>query len=80
MLTNSKLVHHSHDHRRCINAALARANDLCDAENHRLTPTRESVLRLLWQSHRPMGSLSASGPAGENLRQTYSPTDNLPGH
>jgi Fur family zinc uptake transcriptional regulator len=56
MLTNSKLVHQSHDHRRCINAALARANDLCAAENLRLTPTRESVLRLLWQSHRPMGA------------------------
>jgi len=56
MLTNSKLVHQPHDHRRCINAALARANDLCAAENLRLTPTRESVLRLLWQSHRPIGA------------------------
>ena len=56
MLTNSKLVHQPHDHRRCINAALARANDLCAANNLRLTPTRESVLRLLWQSHRPMGA------------------------
>ena len=56
MLTNSRLVHQPHDHRRCINAALARANDLCAAENLRLTPTRESVLRLLWQSHRPMGA------------------------
>ncbi|MGB0449399.1 MAG: Fur family transcriptional regulator [Porticoccaceae bacterium] len=56
MLTNAKLVHQPHDHRRCINAALARANELCDAQNLRLTPTRESVLRLLWQSHRPMGA------------------------
>lgn len=56
MLTNSRLVHQSHDHQRCINAALARANDLCAAEKLRLTPTRESVLRLLWQSHRPLGA------------------------
>ena len=56
MLTNCKLVHQPHDHRRCIHAAMARANDICSAENHRLTPTRESVLRLLWQSHRPLGA------------------------
>ena len=56
MLTNARLVHQPHDHRRCIHAALARANDLCAAQNLRLTPTRESVLRLLWQSHRPMGA------------------------
>ena len=56
MLTNAKLVHQPHDHRRCINAALAYAKDLCEAENLRLTPTRESVLRLLWQSHRPLGA------------------------
>lgn len=56
MLTNAKLVHQPHDHRRCINAALAYAKDLCETENLRLTPTRESVLRLLWQSHRPLGA------------------------
>ena len=56
MLTNAKLVHQPHDHRRCINAALAQANDLCATQNLRLTPTRESVLRLLWQNHRPMGA------------------------
>ena len=39
MLTNTKLVHQPHDHRRCINAALAYAKDLCEAENLRLTPT-----------------------------------------
>jgi|TARA_B110000967_G_scaffold142378_1_gene145579 Fur family zinc uptake transcriptional regulator len=56
MLTNCKLAHQPHDHRRCINAALARANDLCATEGLRLTATRESVLRLLWQSHRPLGA------------------------
>jgi Fur family zinc uptake transcriptional regulator len=51
MLTNSRLVHQSHDHERCIKAALLRANNLCTEKNARLTTTRESVLRLLWQSH-----------------------------
>lgn len=56
MLTNSKLVHQPHDHRRCINAALDRAKELCETQNLRLTPARESVLRLLWASHRPLGA------------------------
>jgi len=56
MLTNSRLVHQPHDRGRCINAALSRANNLCLEKGVRLTPTRESVLRLLWQSHQPLGA------------------------
>ena len=56
MLTNSRLVHQSHDHGRCINAALTRALDLCADRKARMTPTREAVLRLLWQSHQPLGA------------------------
>ena len=56
MLTNSRLVHQPHDHGRCINAALSRASNLCTEKGVRLTPTRESVLRLLWQSHQPLGA------------------------
>ena len=56
MLTNSRLVHQPHDHGRCINAALSRASNLCLEKGVRLTSTRESVLRLLWQSHQPLGA------------------------
>ena len=56
MLTNSRLVHQPHDHGRCINAALNRARELCSAKKARLTPLRESVLQLLWQSHQPLGA------------------------
>lgn len=56
MLTNTRLVHQPHDHVRCINAALSRARELCEQQDKRLTPARESVLRLLWQSHKPMGA------------------------
>jgi len=56
MLTNSRLVHQPHDHGRCINAALNRAEELCAATKARLTPTRKSVLQLLWQSHQPLGA------------------------
>ena len=56
MLTNAKAVHHPHDHLRGVNRARSRARALCSARRARLTPLREAVLRLLWQSHRPLGA------------------------
>jgi Fur family zinc uptake transcriptional regulator len=56
MLTNAKIVHQHHDHERCINAALLRAKSLCTEKKARMTVTRETVLRLLWQSHKPLGA------------------------
>ena len=71
MLTNSRLVHQAHDHGRCINAALSRAEALCTENQARLTPTRESVLRLLWQSHQPLGAYQLqdqlSKQSGKNI-------------
>lgn len=56
MLTNSRLAYQNHDHKRCINAALQRAQTLCDDNKARLTPIRETVLRTIWASHRPLGA------------------------
>ena len=56
MLTNAKAVHRPHDHLRCVSSAMSRARALCTARQARLTPLREAVLRLLWQSHRPLGA------------------------
>ena len=56
MLTNSRLAYNSHDHKRCIHAALTRAKTLCDAGHVRFTPIREAVLRTIWASHRPLGA------------------------
>ncbi|MCS5587516.1 MAG: transcriptional repressor [Porticoccaceae bacterium] len=56
MLTNARLVHQPHDHVRCINAAIAQAYELCANLQVRMTPTREAILRLLWQSHQPLGA------------------------
>lgn len=56
MLTNARLVYQSHDHDRGINAAIAQAHELCANLNKRLTPTREIILKLLWQSHQPLGA------------------------
>lgn len=56
MLTNARLVYQPHDHVRSLNAAIARAHEICESANVRLTSTRESILKLLWQSHQPLGA------------------------
>lgn len=56
MLTNSKLAYHAHDHSRCLNAALVQATNLCGSRAAKLTPIRESVLRLIWQNHQPVSA------------------------
>lgn len=73
MLTNAKLVHQDHDHGRCINAALLRANALCAENKARMTATRETVLRLLWQSHRPLGAYQLQDQLAELLRKPIAP-------
>lgn len=56
MISNSTTAYQQHDHHRCLKAALAQAKNRCSARKARLTPIRESVLHLLWQSHRPLGA------------------------
>jgi Fur family zinc uptake transcriptional regulator len=73
MLTNSRLVHQPHDHDRCINAALANANSLCAEKNARMTVTRESVLRLLWQSHQPLGAYQLQDQLSRLLNKPVAP-------
>lgn len=56
MLTNSRLAYQTHDHKRCIDAALNKARNVCDDSNVRLTPIREAVFCTIWASHRPLGA------------------------
>ena len=56
MISNSTVAYYHHDHYRCSKAALQKAKSLCKTRNLRLTPIRESVLQLIWQSHRPLGA------------------------
>lgn len=45
-----------HDHRACAEGALARADELCGRRGLQLTDNRRAVLRLLLESHRPLGA------------------------
>lgn len=57
------------DHQHCIDEAMSSAKALCREQQLRLTPVRELVLRLIWQSHKPLGAydlLPALAAAGFN--------------
>ena len=56
MLTNARLVYQPQDQDRSVNAAIAQAHKLCVERGVRMTATRETVLKLLWQSHKPLGA------------------------
>lgn len=68
----------THDHGRCVQQALSQARAACAERGARLTQLREEVLRLVWQSHRPVGAyallemLGARG--GSRRRQPGPPT------
>lgn len=49
-------VYAQHDHHACVDAALQQARTLCATEGARLTPIRQRVLELVWQSHKPVGA------------------------
>lgn len=47
---------HHHDHHQCVADALQQAETLCTARGARLTPLRQRVLELVWDSHQPLGA------------------------
>lgn len=42
-----------HNHKECIAAAMAQAEEVCRQNNARLTRIRRRVLELIWSGHRP---------------------------
>ena len=50
------LAFRQHDHSACIDTALTTARRICEQRGARLTPLREQVLQLVWQSHKPLGA------------------------
>ena len=43
-----------HQHKKCLQTAVAAARDHCAAEGLRLTPLRQQVLELVWENHEPV--------------------------
>jgi len=46
----------NHDHGRCVEEALAAAQEVCRRERARFTPLRRRVFEIVWGSHKPLGA------------------------
>src|SRR5690606_4614308 len=63
-------AHHTHNHRACIEDALATAREPCAERGVQLTPLREKVVQNVWKSHKPvddydlLAELARSNKAG----------------
>lgn len=44
----------THKHQECLQSAIEAAKQHCDISGQRLTPIRQRVLELVWQSHEPV--------------------------
>lgn len=62
-----------HNHQRCIDTAIERARSLCAARGVRLTAQREQVLRLVWQSHKPLGAYALMDMLGAATTRPVAP-------
>lgn len=45
-------LNYEHDHNKCVSNALGTAVQLCVARGVQLTPIRQQVLELIWESHK----------------------------
>lgn len=70
----SALPYRKHNHQACIADALADARAICLRQNARLTATRERVLELIWQSHRPLGAYDVLGMLAQDGHNAAPPT------
>jgi Fur family zinc uptake transcriptional regulator len=63
-----------HDHDRCVDDALKRAEAICAKSGARLTELRRRVLALVWRSHEPVGAYDVLAALGGDGRRAAPPT------
>ena len=63
-----------HDHEHCVDTALARARELCEARHVQLTPLREKVLAIVWRSHTPVGAYDVLDTLSRTHKAARPPT------
>jgi Fur family zinc uptake transcriptional regulator len=73
MSSNVSIACRQHDHHRCINDALTIAQDICKSKGSRLTKLREQVLKIVWQSHKPLGAYSVMDILAEQSTRRVAP-------
>ncbi len=73
-MSSKALPYRPHNHAACVQQALAEARTVCKVQNARLTPTRERVLELIWQSHKPLGAYDLLAALAEDGHNAAPPT------
>ncbi|QBM18763.1 zinc uptake regulation protein [Marinobacter sp. JH2] len=68
------LPYRPHNHQACVSQALTDAQEICRQQNARLTPIRERVLELIWQSHKPLGAYDILAQLGAEGHKAAPPT------
>ncbi|MCW9008467.1 Fur family transcriptional regulator [Marinobacter sp. UBA2498] len=63
-----------HNHDACVSQALTDARTICQRRNARLTPIRERVLELIWQSHKPLGAYDVLAELSSDGHNAAPPT------
>ena len=63
-----------HNHRRCIDEAMAQAEATCRSQGLRMTALRRRVLELVWQSHRPTKAYDLLSKLHDEGRRAAPPT------
>jgi Fur family zinc uptake transcriptional regulator len=63
----------SHNHQACIDNALLTAERICEERDARLTQLRRQVLRLVWQSHKPLGAYTLMDMLAEAAQRRVAP-------
>lgn len=69
----TSIASRQHDHDHCIAAAMATAQQVCAQNGARLTQLREQVLRLIWQSHKPLGAYALMDMLAEKSTRRVAP-------
>src|SRR5690606_22655936 len=67
-------AHQTHNHRACIEDALATARELCAERGVQLTPLREKVLQIVWKSHKPVGAYDVLDELARSHKSARPPT------
>lgn len=67
------LASRQHDHSQCISTALTTAKQLCADNGARLTQLREQVLKIVWQSHQPLGAYAVMDILSEQSTRRVAP-------
>lgn len=63
-----------HDHGACVETALAKAAEICERRQLRLTPLRRRVLEIVWSSHKPIGAYDILGVLADERGSAAPPT------